>query len=85
MLHEGNSGCREGKLASYRVRRSEDIHCTLVQASIYGLYVMIRWFPYQTLMPTLGVESAGFPGQSEEEIERLLHMVRLSWGSAISC
>jgi hypothetical protein len=28
------------------------------------------------LISYLGVESAGFPGQSPEEIDRLLHMVR---------
>jgi len=31
---------------------------------------------YRILIIASGVESAGFPGQSEQEIERLLHMVR---------
>jgi hypothetical protein len=31
---------------------------------------------YGILIIASGVESAGFPGQSEQEIERLLHMVR---------
>lgn len=31
---------------------------------------------YRILIIASGVESAGFPGQSEREIERLLHMVR---------
>ena len=30
-----------------------------------------------TLITASGVESAGFPGQREEEIDRLLHMVRI--------
>ena len=30
---------------------------------------------YRNLTTASGVESAGFPGQREEEIERLLHMV----------
>ena len=33
-------------------------------------------FSYRDLIIASGVESAGFPGQSEQEIERLLHMVR---------
>jgi hypothetical protein len=36
---------------------------------------------YGDLTVVSGVESAGFPGQREEEIERLLHMVRTVPGS----
>ena len=36
---------------------------------------------YRDLTNALGIESAGFPGQREEEIERLLHMVRTVSGS----
>jgi hypothetical protein len=54
----------------------------LVQASLHGLYVLatIR-FPYRDFITASGVESAGFPGQREEEIERLLHMVSAVSGS----
>ena len=51
--------------------------CFLVQASLHGLYVIARKrLAYRNLTTASGVESAGFPGQREEEIERLLHMVR---------
>ena len=33
---------------------------------------------------SIGVESAAFPGQSQEEIDRLLHMVRLEIAFCIS-
>ena len=49
----------------------------LVQASFHGLYVIApKRFGLQKSHYCLGVESAGFPGQREEEIDRLLHMVR---------
>jgi hypothetical protein len=54
----------------------------LVQASLHGLYVIaLKRLAYRNLTAASGVESAGFPGQREEEIERLLHMVRAVSGS----
>jgi hypothetical protein len=38
---------------------------------------------YQDLTTASGIESAGFPGQREEEIERLLHMVSTVSGAYV--
>jgi hypothetical protein len=61
--------------------------CFLVQASLYGLYVTApKRLTYRDLTTASGVESAGFPGQREEEIDRLLHMVRtVTRSHASSC
>jgi NADH:ubiquinone reductase (non-electrogenic) len=45
-------------------------------------YVIRKNF-YRDLITVSGVESAGFPGQSEGEIKRLLHMVSTVPGSPI--
>ena len=52
---------------------------TLFSSSSVALWIVsysTEAFGYRDLTTASGIESAGFPGQREEEIERLLHMVR---------
>lgn len=50
--------------------------------AVYGLYVPSHssfWWPRGlNFLLGIGVESAAFPGQSQDEIDRLLHIVCLS-------
>ena len=55
--------------------------CYLDEASFHGLYVAApRVNDFTGLMHSIGIESAGFPGQSDAEIDRLLHMVVVGGG-----
>ena len=85
MLYEGTGWCGTGEiffLFCYRWHSKIFTLC-LVAKRVYGLWAILVQFWQNFLTFIQGVETAAFPGQQDEEVDRLLHMVGIIWPSYI--